>query len=66
MPGRRVVSAGTRAATLAARLTDLEEADRAHRQSGHAPRVDYSLTERGRELCGVLTNVLRRGNRAPQ
>ena len=27
------------------------------------PRVEYSLTARGRELCGILTDFLRRGRR---
>jgi DNA-binding HxlR family transcriptional regulator len=25
------------------------------------PRVQYTLTPRGRELCGILTDFLRRG-----
>ena len=49
--------------TLAARLSDLEEAGLIARtvHPDTPPRVEYSLTERGRELCGVLTDFLRRG-----
>ena len=52
--------------TLAARLSDLEEAGLIERavHPDTPPRVEYSLTERGRELCGVLTAFLRRGNRS--
>ena len=49
--------------TLAARLSDLEEAGLIARTvtPDTPPRVEYSLTERGRELCVVLTDFLRRG-----
>lgn len=49
--------------TLAARLSDLEEA-RLIARTVHPdtpPRVEYSLTPRGRELCAILTAFLRRG-----
>jgi len=51
--------------TLAARLGDLERAGLIARtvSPDSPPRVEYSLTERGRELCGVLTEFLRRGSR---
>ena len=51
--------------TLAARLVDLEGAGLIARtvHPDTPPRVEYSLTARGRELCGVLTNFLRRGSR---
>jgi DNA-binding HxlR family transcriptional regulator len=51
--------------TLAARLADLEGAGLIARtvHPDTPPRVEYSLTGRGRELCGVLTNFLRRGAR---
>ena len=51
--------------TLAARLSDLEKVGLIARTvSPDTPlRVEYSLTERGRELCGVLTDFLRRGGR---
>ncbi len=50
--------------TLAARLGDLEEAGLIARtvHPDTPPRVEYSLTARGRELCGVLTDFLRRGS----
>ena len=49
--------------TLAARLNDLEEAGLIARTvyPDTPPRVEYSLSDRGRELCGVLTDFLRRG-----
>ena len=52
--------------TLSARLSDLEEAGLIERtvHPDTPPRVEYSLTERGRALCGVLTDFLRRGNRS--
>ena len=52
--------------TLAARLSDLENAGLIRRtvHPDTPPRVEYALTERGRELCGVLTDFLRRGRRA--
>jgi DNA-binding HxlR family transcriptional regulator len=51
--------------TLAARLADLEEAGLIERtvRPETPPRVDYSLTRRGRELCRVLTDILKRGPR---
>jgi DNA-binding HxlR family transcriptional regulator len=51
--------------TLSARLADLERAGLIARTvyPDTPPRVEYSLTERGRELCGVLTAFLRRGAR---
>lgn len=51
--------------TLAARLSDLEEA-RLIARTVHPevpPRVEYSLTPRGRQLCSILTDFLRRGPR---
>lgn len=50
--------------TLAARLADLEQAGLIARtvHPDTPPRVEYSLSERGRELCAVLTAFLRRGN----
>jgi DNA-binding HxlR family transcriptional regulator len=52
--------------TLSARLGDLEEAGLIARAvyPDTPPRVEYSLTERGRELCGILTAFLRRGARS--
>lgn len=52
--------------TLAARLADLEEAGLIERavHPDTPPRVEYSLTSRGRELCRVLTDFLRRGRPA--
>jgi DNA-binding HxlR family transcriptional regulator len=52
--------------TLAARLSDLESAGLITRtvHPDTPPRVEYALTERGRELCGVLTAFLRRGRTA--
>src|SRR5262249_33609898 len=54
--------------TLAARLSDLERAGLIARvvYPDTPPRVEYSLTPRGRELCGVLTDFLRRGSRPPE
>jgi DNA-binding HxlR family transcriptional regulator len=51
--------------TVAARLSDLEEAGLISRRvfPETPPRVEYSLTARGRELCGILTDFLRRGRR---
>ena len=51
--------------TLAARLSDLEKVGLIARTVTRdtPPRVEYSLTERGRELCGVLTDFLRRRGR---
>jgi DNA-binding HxlR family transcriptional regulator len=51
--------------TVAARLSDLEEAGLISRRvfPETPPRVEYSLTSRGRELCGILTDFLRRGRR---
>ena len=52
--------------TLTARLGDLESAGLINRVA-HAetpPRVEYSLTDRGREFCEILTAFLRR--RRPQ
>lgn len=54
---------GVSSSTVAARLSDLEDA-RLITRTVHPetpPRVEYSLTARGRELCGVLTDFLRRG-----
>ena len=50
---------------MAARLSDLEEAGLISRRvfPETPPRVEYSLTSRGRELCGILTDFLRRGRR---
>jgi DNA-binding HxlR family transcriptional regulator len=49
--------------TLAARLADLERAGLIVRtvHPTTPPRVEYGLTPRGRELCSVLTDFLRRG-----
>jgi DNA-binding HxlR family transcriptional regulator len=49
--------------TVAARLSDLEKAGLIARTvyPEAPPRVEYSLTPRGRELCGILTDFLRRG-----
>ncbi len=49
--------------TLAARLADLEGAGLIARtvHPDTPPRVDYTLTARGRELCRVLADFLRRG-----
>jgi DNA-binding HxlR family transcriptional regulator len=54
--------------TLAARLNDLEAAGLIARMvyPDTPPRVEYSLTGRGRELCGVLTDFLRRGRTPPE
>ncbi len=54
---------GVSSSTLAARLADLEAAGLIARavHPETPPRVDYSLTARGRELCRVLTDFLRRG-----
>jgi DNA-binding HxlR family transcriptional regulator len=51
--------------TLAARLTDLEEARLIVRTvyPETPPRVEYSLTPRGREFCTILTDFLRRGRK---
>jgi len=51
--------------TLAARLADLEEAGLIARAvyPDTPPRVEYSLTPRGREVCGILTDFLRRDRR---
>jgi DNA-binding HxlR family transcriptional regulator len=51
--------------TLAARLSDLEEAGLIARAvyPDTPPRVEYSLTPRGREVCGILTDFLRRDRR---
>jgi DNA-binding HxlR family transcriptional regulator len=56
---------GVSSSTVAARLADLEEAGLIARRvyPETPPRVEYSLTARGRELCGVLTDFLRRGRR---
>jgi DNA-binding HxlR family transcriptional regulator len=50
---------------VAARLSDLEEAGLISRRvfPETPPRVEYSLTARGRELCGILTDFLRRDRR---
>ena len=52
--------------TLAARLRDLEKSGLIARAvyPDTPPRVEYSLTERGREVCRILASVLRRGRRA--
>ena len=49
--------------TLATRLADLEAAGLIERtvHPETPPRVEYSLTGRGRELCRVLNDFLRRG-----
>ena len=49
--------------TLATRLADLEEAGLIERavHPETPPRVEYSLTGRGQELCRVLNDFLRRG-----
>jgi DNA-binding HxlR family transcriptional regulator len=54
---------GVSSSTVAARLSDLEDASLIKRtvHPETPPRVEYSLTARGRELCGVLTDFLRRG-----
>lgn len=51
--------------TLAARLSDLEDARLIERTvyPEVPPRVEYSLTGRGREFCSILTDFLRRGSR---
>ena len=51
--------------TLAARLSDLEDARLIVRTvyPETPPRVEYSLTSRGREFCTILTDFLRRGPR---
>lgn len=48
--------------TLTARLSDLEDAGLINRvvHPESPPRVEYSLTARGREFCGILTDFLRR------
>jgi DNA-binding HxlR family transcriptional regulator len=48
--------------TLTARLGDLEGAGLIKRSvfAGIPPRVEYSLTPRGREFCEILTGFLRR------
>lgn len=57
---------GVSSSTLAGRLADLERAGLIARQVDAAtpPRVEYTLTARGRELCAVLTDFLRRGRRS--
>ena len=54
---------GVSSSTVAARLSDLEHAGLIKRtvHPETPPRVEYSMTARGRELCGVLTDFLRRG-----
>jgi DNA-binding HxlR family transcriptional regulator len=49
--------------TVAARLSDLEAARLISRTvyPETPPRVEYSLTPRGREFCSILTDFLRRG-----
>jgi DNA-binding HxlR family transcriptional regulator len=51
--------------TVAARLSDLEDARLIARTvyPEVPPRVEYSLTPRGREFCSILTDFLRRGPR---
>jgi DNA-binding HxlR family transcriptional regulator len=51
--------------TLAARLADLEQAGLIARtvHPGAPPRVQYSLTERGREFCAIVARFL--GHRRP-
>ena len=51
--------------TVAARLSDLEDARLIERTvfPEVPPRVEYSLTPRGREFCSILTDFLRRGPR---
>ena len=51
--------------TVAARLADLQEAGLVERTvyPETPPRVDYSLTGRGRELCRVLTGFIQYGRR---
>ena len=51
--------------TVAARLSDLERARLIERTvyPEMPPRVEYSLTPRGREFCSMLTDFLRRGPR---
>ena len=51
--------------TVATRLSDLENARVITRTvfPETPPRVEYSLTPRGREFCGILTEFLRRGPR---
>lgn len=48
--------------TLTARLGDLEGAGLIRRTvfAEIPPRVEYSLTDRGREFCKILTDFLRR------
>ena len=50
--------------TVAARLSDLEAARLIARTvyPETPPRVEYSLTSRGREFCGIVTDFLRRGS----
>jgi DNA-binding HxlR family transcriptional regulator len=49
--------------TLAARLGDLEDAGLIARtvHPTAPPRVEYALTPRGRQLCTILVDFLRRG-----
>jgi DNA-binding HxlR family transcriptional regulator len=56
---------GVSSSTLAARLDDLQTAGLIARivYPDTPPRVEYSLTDGGRELCGVLSDYLRRGRR---
>lgn len=58
---------GVSSSTLAARLSDLERAGLVVRtvHPSTPPRVEYALTGRGRELCAILTDFLRRG-RSPR
>ena len=56
---------GVSSSTVAARLSDLEQAGLIARtvHPDTPPRVEYTLTPRGQELCGVLVDFLRRGRR---
>jgi DNA-binding HxlR family transcriptional regulator len=56
---------GVSSSTVAARLSDLEHAGLIARtvHPDTPQRVEYSLTPRGRELCGILTEFLRRARR---
>ena len=54
--------------TVAARLADLREAGLVERTvyPETPPRVDYSLTRRGRELCRLLIGFIQSGHRRRQ
>jgi DNA-binding HxlR family transcriptional regulator len=52
-------------ATLAARLSDLEQAGVLERRlvDARPPRAEYRLTRKGRELAGLLDALARLGSR---